>query len=872
MAFQKRRVIEAAAGTAEELYPLLQHGDGAPRELWVRQAEVLRAYHESFTKVPDVAIELPTGAGKTLVGSLIAEWRRRTFGDRVAYLAPTRQLARQAADRAASYGVPTSLLTGSHKLWDSTAETRFIQGKSVAFVTYSAIFNSDPKLNPTMLVLDDAHAAEGFVAANWSVVIRRSELAYDHLLEALHGCGALAGSVTARLREGEEDAARTVYLAGLPQVAAAATDIERVLSEAQAHQWMSRNANFAFSQIQGSLPACLVFVSASQILIRPFIAPTAFHPAFETAEQRLYLSATVGDGGELLRGFGRKKIEHIAAPAASTTQGTGRRFFVFPRLVDDLQTEDAETAFVSDAISSYGKAVLLAPDGRTRDHAVEVLVPGKMEKWTAEEFEDAPDGFEGAKAGVLALANRYDGIDLPGDSCRMIVLVGLPSGAHLQERFLHESVGAVVALRERIRTRLTQGAGRATRNSSDFAAVIVLSRELVNFCADPAVQAAMHPELRAEVAFGLTYSTDITAAETRENLEYFRRQDPEWQEADSEIRVDRDATTRTSLPGTAQLSASARHEVEALNAAWGGEWERAVEFTGKALERLAGGKEIRRYQALWNYLAGSWAVLAARTGHGNHWIEVAQQHYTAARAAAAGTRWLTDLLTDAAQMISPTTVLTLSSGDALDALVVEQIVVSPLRTGPAKPFITLAQDIRTGLGQTDASPFERALDSLGRLAGSTSCRTRTKADAEPDSVWLFSDLFWVACEAKSDTNPAKEVPASDATQACGHLNFTASEQGIAAAPSGSITLLVTPQQRVDIAAARVADAGLYLVSLDQIRDLAERLITCWGAIRTQTKGTGPDKAALEIERLLRTHRTLPSQWIPALTTRRVADG
>lgn len=47
------------------------------RGLWPAQAYCLGKYSESFTPTPDVAIELPTGAGKTLIALLIAEaWRR----------------------------------------------------------------------------------------------------------------------------------------------------------------------------------------------------------------------------------------------------------------------------------------------------------------------------------------------------------------------------------------------------------------------------------------------------------------------------------------------------------------------------------------------------------------------------------------------------------------------------------------------------------------------------------------------------------------------------------------------------------------------------------------------------------------------------
>jgi len=104
---------------------------------------------------------------------------------------------------------------------------------------------------------------------------------------------------------------------------------------------------------------------------------------------------------------------------------------------------------------------------------------------------------------TLALANRYDGIDLSDEACRLVVLAGLPVGMHLQERFLHESVKALVVLIERIGTRLTQGADRATRNSADYAAVLMLGRDLANFCAQPGVQAASHPEIRAELCFRL---------------------------------------------------------------------------------------------------------------------------------------------------------------------------------------------------------------------------------------------------------------------------------------------------------------------------------------------------------------------------------
>jgi len=50
------------------------------------QSDILRRYQEEAFNKPNVALELPTGSGKTLVGLLIAEFRRITRNERVLYL------------------------------------------------------------------------------------------------------------------------------------------------------------------------------------------------------------------------------------------------------------------------------------------------------------------------------------------------------------------------------------------------------------------------------------------------------------------------------------------------------------------------------------------------------------------------------------------------------------------------------------------------------------------------------------------------------------------------------------------------------------------------------------------------------------------
>lgn len=104
MAFKKKRPPVSAPATPIGLLPLLTRRK-IP-DAMSHQKEMLASYASEMVNESDVALQLPTGSGKTLVGLLIAEWRRRKFRERVVYLCPTKQLVNQVVEQAESeYGI-----------------------------------------------------------------------------------------------------------------------------------------------------------------------------------------------------------------------------------------------------------------------------------------------------------------------------------------------------------------------------------------------------------------------------------------------------------------------------------------------------------------------------------------------------------------------------------------------------------------------------------------------------------------------------------------------------------------------------------------------------------------------------------------------
>lgn len=847
----------------EQLYRVLAQTNHGPEALWGHQVDVLRDWHGRYADGRDVAIELPTGAGKTLVGGLVGEYRRRKDGDRVVYLCPTRQLARQTAAALTRYGIPAALLIGPVRDWNPSDRARYAAGDAVAVSVYSHVFNSNPALNDAqLLILDDAHAAEGAVASPWSLTVRRDDDAYGDVLALL--AGAFDPLVVQRLQSDSPDRRfmSTVYLASPAGVADRASDLLSVLETARTAKALSADAGYALKLIEGQLDRCLVYASHRSILIRPLIAPTACHPAFDSPRRRLYMSATLGAGGELERAFGRTKVDRIPIPKGWDKQGTGRRFFCFPELTTDLARTPAEVpAWTAKTIAAVGRAVVLAPDRRTADMFTKEMLPESTTVVTAEQVEDDLAAFTAQPDAALVLTNRYDGIDLPDDQCRLVVIAGLPARGDLQERFLHTSLGALEVLEERIRARIVQGAGRATRNARDYAAVLIYDNELSTYLSRGDVLQAITPEVHAEVRFGLENSLKLSSTDMSENLGIFLQHADEWAGVEADIVADRDQLDQVSPPGTGQLQAAARHEVAAWQAVWQGEWPLALEQARRVIDALRGGQVSQRYAALWNYLAACWSVRAAGQSGDPTFTTASRGYYDDARAAARGTTWLAHLAAPADRTVGEPQ----PQVDPLDLAAAAAIAANLDKLGRPAKFDPAVAAVRAGLLGTDPTGYEAALVAMGPFLGTADSVGTGGAHAAPDAAWVFGDVIWVCWEAKSDAKTDSELGANDVREAGSHVRYTESQRSVAA-PGDSPVLLVTPQQRIHPAAHAVAEDHVYLVRPAQVVDAFDRVIRAWRAVRSQ-KATDAEA----VYQALADHSALPSQWLPRLRAEPLAQ-
>jgi hypothetical protein len=501
-----------------------------------------------------------------------------------------------------------------------------------------------------------------------------------------------------------------------------------------------------------------VYLGSREILIRPLIPPTYSHLPFANASQRIYMSATLGAGGDLERLTGRKDIKRLPAPDGFQSSGVGRRFFIFPSL--SLSGEDTDVlrlAMQQDA----GRSVVLTPSSASAaalGQQVSANLNG-FAVFTKDDIEADKAPFVQTQKAVAILANRYDGIDFPNDECRLLCLDGLPRAMNAQERFIMSKMGAAALYNERIQTRVLQAAGRCTRALQDRSAVFVTGTELVDFLADSRKWKFFHPELQAELAFGVDQSTDVGADAMLENFKMFLANNSGWAAADQMIRNATSTYEQADFPAMDELAAVVDYEVAYQEALWNHDYATALAHARTILSHL-NHADLRGYRALWHYLAGA-AALRLSEVSGDAQSLAAQEQFAKAKKAAPSVSWLNTL----ARAVGVAVGETAESKRPETLKQVERLEQQFLELGTAtnSKFEKRAATITNGLAR--GNTFETAQVQLGTLLGFTA--GNDESDAAPDPWWL-GDEVGVVFEDHADANEKTIFGATKARQVSGH--------------------------------------------------------------------------------------------------------
>ena len=361
------------------------------------------------------------------------------------------------------------------------------------------------------------------------------------------------------------------------------------------------------------------------------------------------------------------------------------------------------------------------------------------------------------KGHCYVLANRYDGIDLPDDACRVLVLDGLPHGESLIDQYVAGVRADSPLLRGRLVQTVEQGLGRGIRSGSDHCAVLVCG-DVVSLLGTTRMAALLSPETRKQVEIG-RHAAQLTKAEAGTGWEKLKgllaqslHRNPNWR--DYHARMMTGLTAAPPICDTRLAKAERR----------AGELFRMGAFL-EATELVRG---LTNGDLLKDDADKGWYLqLAAAYAHP---ADPAQAQEIQRKAHELNR-----------SLLKPAPGVQYRKVSARAGLQSERVLNWVQEFTEPNAVVVAAQALTSrlvfGAGSED---FEAAWKELGTVLGFDSERPEDEFGQGPDNLWRFADDSILVTEAKSEVSTdRREVFKSEVAQLSVSYNWFRQEYGSA---------------------------------------------------------------------------------------------
>lgn len=459
-----------------------------PNDLWRGQTEALTEWHKNRAK-SDVLIALNTGAGKTIVGLLIAQSLVNEGIENVTYLCSTNDLVLQTQREAPKLGIDCTL-----RIYSNFDNNLFETGKSFCITNYASLFNGLSVLQrsyfPGAVIFDDAHVAERMIRDSFTLKITREK--HSVLFQEIKFLFENHFRELGKYGSFEEIINNPSQFLIMATPTAVREHCERLYNLLIAYGAREdSNLKYAFKYLKDNLGHCSVIFAHESIEIAPPFLPIFSLPIFSRNIRRIYLSATLNYKSDIARAFGQ--IPEVCIEPKNDA-GNGERLVLF---ADELPSKKINDTLIQ-SLSLTHKVLIAVPSYPQAQKWIKVGTPPSQENFSAklEEFRDA-------LSGTFILVSRVDGIDLPHDTCRVMVLDGLPTGASLLEQYQWNILDMSNFRAAKVSNQIIQLFGRINRGRNDYGVFIINGKTLSNWLRTDRKLALLPELLRKQIKLGL---------------------------------------------------------------------------------------------------------------------------------------------------------------------------------------------------------------------------------------------------------------------------------------------------------------------------------------------------------------------------------
>lgn len=492
-------------------------------DLFSNQKEILNSWYENRSK-RDTVIKLHTGGGKTLVGLLIAQSTMSELEKPVLYLTPNNQLVQQTISMAEDFGIPTVTYQKGKPL-----DSEFINGKSIMVASYQALFNGRSKFGVTGsgvgvpqeiggIILDDAHTSFPTLRESFTLGIDAKTEAYRELIDIFREDFKKIdrlGTYEDIISNKESNVLEIPFWAWNSKI----SNVKEILVR------YNINNNIQWPLLRDHLNMCHGLVSSKEIVITPILPLIEQFPSFADCKRRIYMSATISDDSDLIRMF-NADYKSVQEPLRSSSlAGISERMILTPEFMPFDYNDKMNKKLIQWLIQEKSiNTIILTPSFKESHkyqsigQIIETDIDIIIEKLKSDHLNKP-----------VVFSNRYDGIDLPHDACRLLVMSGLPKGNSTYEIYLSSVLSNDSTIASILAQRIEQGMGRAARGSGDHCIVLLLGNDLFSWISKEKNFNMLTNATKAQLRIGEMVSKAIeTPNELAETILQSLERDEDW--------------------------------------------------------------------------------------------------------------------------------------------------------------------------------------------------------------------------------------------------------------------------------------------------------------------------------------------------------
>lgn len=516
------------------------------------QTEILESWYNQRKEERDLIVKLHTGEGKTLVGLLILQSVINSNEGPCLYVCPNIYLVSQVCAEAEKFGI------GYCTIGKEGIPNDFISGEKILITHAQKLFNglsifgtNNSFTKVGTIILDDSHTCIDTIKDAFSISIDKKENTnlYNSLVSLFEDDLREQGEGSfLDITYGNYDTLLTVpYWSWYDKK----SEVLEILSKHNG----DNQVKFSWPLLKDSIEHYTCYITSSKIEISPYYPNVNDFPTFSKAQHRILMSATTQDDSFFIKGLDFN-INSVQNPLVTTRQKwSGEKMIIVPSLIhDNLDRDLIVTKFSQASFKRFGGVALVPSTRKAHQYKAAGAVIADSQNIVEEIDKIKNKNFEK----LLVINNRYDGIDLPDEACRILIIDSIPYFNSLSDRYEEVCRPSSEIMNKRIAQKIEQGLGRGVRGEKDYCVIIIIGSDLVKFIRSIDSRKYFSAQTKKQIDIGLSIAEMTKEDEAEENQNHFNivlslvKQSVDRDESWKQYYVDEmdsiiDYTTKSSL-------------------------------------------------------------------------------------------------------------------------------------------------------------------------------------------------------------------------------------------------------------------------------------------------------------------------------------